>query len=111
MSSLFKEYLKALGKKTDKDSRLKLKKIHEYMQALGEYGTRAGYPYIKHIDGDIWELRPIRDRFFFFSWQNNTFILLHNFVKKTQKTPAREIAQAKRNLKDFIERSSDNNEE
>ena len=30
--------------------------------------------------------------------------MLHHFVKKTQKTPRREIAQAKRELDDFKER-------
>ncbi|MDR0963855.1 MAG: type II toxin-antitoxin system RelE/ParE family toxin [Clostridium sp.] len=42
-----------------------------------------------------------------FAWQGDTFVLLHHFVKKTKKAPAKEIAQAKRNLKDFIERSLD----
>lgn len=103
-----KTYLKDLGKNTDKDSYTKLKKIHEYIEALKTYGTRAGYPYVKHIAGDIWELRPLRDRFFFFYWQDNIFIFLHHFVKKTRKTPPDEIAQAKRNHKDFIERSQNN---
>jgi phage-related protein len=105
-----KEYLTALAAKTDKDSRVKMSKIDYYFQALREYGTRAGEPFIKHIDGDIWELRPLRDRFFFFAWQDNNFVLLHHFVKKTQKTPVKEIKQAKRNLKDFIERSKSNEE-
>ena len=60
---------------------------------------------MKHIEGDIWELRPLKDRIFFFYWKDNTFILLHYFIKKTQKTPQREIEQAKRNLKDFLDRS------
>jgi len=38
-------------------------------------------------------------------YKDNRFILLHHFVKKTQKTPPREIDQAKRNLADFIERN------
>ncbi|WP_338077684.1 hypothetical protein [Acetobacterium wieringae] len=29
-------------------------------------------------------------------------------MKKTQKTPKREIEQAKRNMKDFVERSIEN---
>jgi phage-related protein len=106
-----KLYLKELGQNTDKDSRTKLKKIHEYMEALKTYGTRAGYPYVKHIDGDIWELRPLKDRFFFFFWHDGIFVFLHHCVKKTKKTPASEIKQAKRNLKDFIERSGNNNEQ
>jgi phage-related protein len=31
-------------------------------------------------------------------------VLLHTFVKKTQKTPAREIEKAKRELEDLKER-------
>ena len=105
-----KDYLTELAKNSDKDSRIKLNKIDYYLRALREYGTRAGEPFVKHIDGDIWELRPLRDRFFFFSWQNDIFILLHHCVKKTNKTPPKEIEQTKRNMKDFIERSADNDE-
>jgi len=65
-------------------------------------------PYVKHIDDEIWELRPLRDRFFFFCWHGDILVLLHHFVKGTQKTPPREIEKAKRNLKDFIERIDDN---
>lgn len=105
-----KEYLKTLAEKTDKESRIKLNKIDYYLQALREYGTRAGEPFVKHVDGDIWELRPLRDRFFFFSWQDDTFVLLHHFMKQTRKIPAKEFEQAKRNLNDFIKRSAKSNE-
>ena len=100
-----RDYLKELGRKTDKDSRIKLNKIHEYIETLKKYGTRVGEPYVKHIGGDIWELRPLRDRFFFFYWKDDYFIFLHHFVKKTNKAPMQEIKQAKNNLKSFLERS------
>lgn len=99
-----KEYLKELAKKKDKDSRIKLNKIRDYVKALNVYGKQLGEPYIKHLDGDIWELRPLRDRILFVAWHNGGFVLLHQFMKKTQKTPAREIEQAKRELADLIER-------
>lgn len=98
------EYISELAKKSDKDSRIKLNKIREYIKTLSEYGTRAGEPYVKHLDGDIWELRPLRDRILFVGWVNGSFILLHHFMKKTQKTPSREIEKAKRELADLIER-------
>jgi len=102
------EYLSGLGKQaaTSKSERIRLKKISEYMEMLKKYGTQAGEPYVKHIDGDIWELRPNNDRIFFFYWKDDFFVMLHHFTKKTNKTPPREIEQAKRNLKDFIERGS-----
>ena len=103
-----KEYLDTLQAAADstKDSRIKLKKIYEDLEVLALTGTRAGIPYVKHIQDDLWELRPLRDRIFFFCWQGDRLILLHHFAKQTQRTPRREIEQAKRNLKDFIERST-----
>lgn len=98
------DFLQELSKRADKDSRVNLNKINDYIQVLSEYGKAAGEPYIKHLDGDIWEIRPIRNRVLFASWSNDGFILLHHFQKKTQKTPQREIDQAKRNLKDAQER-------
>ena len=99
------EFIEVLSKRTDKDSRINLKKIQDYIRVLREHGKAAGEPYIKHLDGEIWEIRPIRGRILFASWIDNDFILLHYFVKKTQKTPQREIDQAKRNLKDMKQRS------
>ena len=71
------EYIMGLSGKKDKDSRIKLNKIRDYIKVLSEYGTKAGEPYLKHVDGDIWELRPLRER---------------------------EIEKAKRELSDLIER-------
>lgn len=99
-----KEYLQELANKNDKDSRIKLNKIRDYVKALNLYGKQLGEPYIKHLDGDIWELRPLRNRILFVAWHDGGFVLLHQFMKKTQKTPAREIEQAKRELADLIER-------
>ena len=98
-------YIEELSHKKDKDSRIKHNKIREYIKVLQYYGTKAGEPYIKHLDGDIWELRPLRDRIFFAAWVDDTFVLLHHFIKKTQKTPQREIDKAKSELNDFRRRN------
>ena len=66
------EYIAKLARKKDKDSRIKLNKIRDYIKVLSEYGTQAGEPYIKHLDGEIWELRPLRDRIFFVGWINGS---------------------------------------
>jgi phage-related protein len=99
-----KDYIKQLKAKTDKNSRIKLNKIQDYIKALRIHGTQLGEPYIKHLADEIWELRPIKDRVLFAKWLKGGFILLHHFVKKTKKTPRREIDQAKRNFEDFMER-------
>ena len=100
------EYIELLAQSVGKDGRVKFNKIQEYLQVLREYGTQAGEPYIKHLDGEIWELRPIRDRILFAAYTGNKFVLLHHFMKKTQKTPPREIEQAKRELDDIKERGT-----
>lgn len=105
------EYLRELSRKKDKGSRIKANKINDYIEVLSQYGTQAGEPYIKHLDGDIWELRPLRDRILFVAWVNGSFVLLHHFMKQTQKTPVREIDKAKRELADLIERGFDDEQE
>ena len=98
------DYIQKLSAKKDKDSRIKLHKIQDYIKVLRAYGTSAGEPYIKHLGGEIWELRPLIDRVLFAAWTDGGFVLLHHFMKKTQKTPAREIEQAKHELADLKER-------
>ena len=102
------DYLNELKSRTDKDSRIKLNKIDDYIEALSKYGLQLTEPYIKHLEGDIWELRPIRERIFFVAWYDNSFVLLNHFMKKTQKTPRCEIERAKRELKDLRDRSDYN---
>ena len=99
------EYLQKLQRKPSKDNNIKFKKITSYIDNLSIYGLALGEPYIKHLDGEIWELRPLRDRILFASWCNNKFILLSIFMKQTQKTPKKEIEKAKKLLKDYKDRS------
>lgn len=102
------DYLRELMSKKDKDSRIKANKIANYIDILRQYGTQAGEPYMKHLDGDIWELRPLKDRILFAAWSGDGFLLLSHFMKRTQKTPPREIEKARSNLADHRERSADN---
>ncbi|MCL2494086.1 MAG: type II toxin-antitoxin system RelE/ParE family toxin [Oscillospiraceae bacterium] len=98
------DYLNELSQGGGKDNRIKLKKILEYVRALRQYGTALGEPYIKHLEGELWELRPLRGRIVFVAWVDDSYVLLHHFIKKTQKTPVREIEQAKRELAELKER-------
>ncbi|MDR1796188.1 MAG: type II toxin-antitoxin system RelE/ParE family toxin [Clostridiales Family XIII bacterium] len=90
---------------SSKDARIQYQRILTHIRALETYGTRIGEPHVKHIDGNLWELRPQPNRILFFYWRDNKFILLHHFVKKTQKTPPKEIELAKQCMRDFIERN------
>lgn len=102
------EYIKELRKKKDKENKIKFNKIVAYMRRLSDRGLTLGLPYIKHIEQEIWELRPLRDRILFAYWENNKFIILSHFMKQTQKTPQKEIEKAKRYLYDYKKRSDIN---
>ena len=99
-----RDYLESLLNKNDKDSRIKANKILTYIDSLKQYGVLIGEPFVKHLEGDLWELRPLRDRIFFVAWHEGSYVLLHQFMKKTQKTPKREIDKAKREIEDLKER-------
>jgi phage-related protein len=88
----------------DKRARSLLKKVMRQIAYLKEGGTWIGEPFVKHIEGDLWELRPGSHRVLFFAWHKSTFVLLHTFVKKTEKTPLNQIEQAKREMQDRIGR-------
>lgn len=105
------EYLNKLKKQNSKNSRLNLNKIQDYIQVLAMNGKSAGLPYIKHIEEEIWELRPLKNRIFFVSFTNGRFVLLHCFLKKTQKTPKREIEKAKKEYQEIIENGGIEDEE
>lgn len=100
-----KEYLQELGSRTDKNSRINFTKTRDYIKVLSEYGTRAGEPFVKHLNGEIWELRPLRNRIMFFAYDGKQFILLSHFIKKTQKTPRKEIEKAQSLINEYRERS------
>jgi len=100
-----KEYIKELQKETNKDKKIKFQKIIAYIRMLQERGLSLGEPYIKHLDEEIWELRPLRNRILFASCIDNKFVLLTIFMKQTQKTPKKEIEKARRYLEDYIKRS------
>ena len=100
------EFLDDLQKRsqTNKDARIQHKQVTQYIQFLEDYGTRLGEKVTKHLDDGIWELRPGNNRVMFFYFKDDTFVLLHHFRKKTQKTPKREIEKAKSERDDWISR-------
>lgn len=54
------DYLRELSSKKDKDSRIKANKVNDYIEILKQYGTQAGEPYIKHLDGEIWVTKQLQ---------------------------------------------------
>lgn len=88
----------------NKDARIQYKQISLYIQLLQDNGTRLPENITKHLDEDIWELRPGSNRVFYFYYKDNKFVLLHYFRKKSQKTPKREIDRAKAERDDYLAR-------
>mgnify|MGYP002555820832 FL=1 len=100
------DFLEALPLKapTNKDARIQHKQASLYIELLQQNGTHMNAEITKHLDDGIWELRPGNNRVFYFFYQNDTYVLLHQFRKKSQKTPKREIEKAKTERNDYLRR-------
>ncbi len=87
-------------------------KIEREIDLLEEFGINLTYPHTRKIEGEnykgLWELRiqfaSDISRIFYFIHLDNTFVLLHGFVKKSNKTPERELEIARKYMQDYIRR-------
>ncbi|MFF7864761.1 MULTISPECIES: type II toxin-antitoxin system RelE/ParE family toxin [unclassified Pseudomonas] len=71
-----------------------------------QIGWPLGMPLVRKLDKGLWEARinlTSRIARVLFTVNGNTMILLHGFIKKSQKTPAPDLATA-RQRKAAIER-------
>jgi phage-related protein len=84
--------LKALPK----DMQAKFLRIVQMIETSGL--ERVHEPYVKHIQGKLWEMRMIgRDgisRALYVTATGRRVVVVRVFVKKTQKTPSKEIRLA-----------------
>lgn len=102
-NELVREFLNSLSVSTKA-------KIMRLLETLTERGVLLKEPFTRQIRGKVRELR-INDaqgnvRIFYFTYTGRRFILLHGFIKKTVKTPEREIYLAEKRMKDYIIRSN-----
>ena len=88
----------------NKDARIQYEQFLSQLEMLKASGTNLSQKITKHLEEDIWELRPGHNRVLYFCWLGDTFVMLHHFRKTTQKTPRREIERAKRERDDYIRR-------
>jgi len=93
------DFIKSLDKKISS-------KISKYIEYLRINGAYLDEPYSRHIEGKIRELRVDFSnnhyRLFYFCVIDRNIIILHAYLKKTNKTPINEILRAKANLFDYI---------
>ena len=83
-------------------------KALQKLSVLGECGNELREPDTKYLGDGILELRIQQanniSRVLYFFMQGRKIILTNGFVKKNQKTPAKEIRRCKKYRKDYIAR-------
>ena len=78
-----------------------------FVQLLERAGPRrVGRPYVRHLTGPLWEIRMGgRDkiaRAMYVTGRGKRVIVVRVFIKKTQKTPRREIDLALQRAKEIL---------
>jgi len=70
-----------------------------------EYGPNLGLPHTDAFGGGLFELRLKGAegiaRVFFCTTVGQEIVILHSFIKKTQKTPKKELKLAKQRMKEL----------
>jgi phage-related protein len=77
------------------------------MESIERIGLeRLAEPHVKHIEGKLWELRAKAPegiaRGFYVTAVGRRVIVLHVFLKKSQKTPATALAVARERMKQVL---------
>lgn len=91
-----REWLKSLSQQ---DKKL----IGEAIKTV-QFSYPIGMPLVRKISTDLWEVRiNLNNKIarVFFTIQNQSMILLHGFIKKSQKTPHQELEIAQIRLKNL----------
>ena len=95
------------------DSKMKAKLIG-LLDVLEEKGNQLREPYSKSLGDGIFELRCSVGnnitRVLYFFYYGERIILTNGFIKKTQKTPKKEIELANKRRREYIERMMENAE-
>ena len=97
-----KEFLNKLEKK------MRTKALREIV-LLTDHGRDLREPHVKYMKNGVFELRIKTgsdiSRIFYFFFTGEKIILTNGFIKKTQKTPSKEIEKALEYKNDYIGRN------
>lgn len=73
-------------------------------EAMRQHGPSLGMPYTRALGEELFEIRARGKegiaRIFYCTVLRSKIVILHGFVKKTDKTPRRELAMARRRLRE-----------
>jgi phage-related protein len=87
-------------------------KMASMISLLQENGYNLREPYSKHLSEGIFELRAKVGsditRVMYFFYIDRRVILTNGFVKKTKKTPLKELEKAKKYRQDYLRRKGVN---
>lgn len=90
------------------DIKMRQKMLRSIM-ALQEMGYSLRMPLSEFLEDGIFELRAQAgnniSRVLYFFMLGNQAVLTHGFIKRKQKTPAREIKRAKKMRDEYVNRS------
>ncbi len=85
-------------------------KVRDTINLLAEFGIRLGLPHVKKLTStNLWELRILGSdsiRVLYIAATGKTFVLLHGFKKKKDKTPLKEIQVAENRLAEYRSRTA-----
>ena len=72
-----------------------------------QFGWPIGMPLVRSLKGSLWEVRtPLpsqKTARLILCFHQKTLIVLHGFIKKSQKTPAEDLELAKRRMKEVTQ--------
>ena len=80
--------------------REEMKKIGAEIKTV-QFGWPLGMPLVRKMEANLWEVRVKLDNKIarvLFTVEDENMILLHGFIKKSQKTPKNELLIAKKRL-------------
>jgi len=75
------------------------------LEMIEEFGPALGAPYTASMGGGLFEIRARGKegigRSLFCTVKGQEIVILHSFIKKTQKTPKNELEMARKRLKEL----------
>jgi phage-related protein len=75
------------------------------LEMIEEFGPALGKPHTTPMGNGLFEIRAKGKegigRAFFCAVKGQEIVILHSFIKKTQKTPMKELEKARRRLKEL----------
>ena len=86
-------------------------KVIGSLDVLAEKGNELREPYSKHLGDGIFELRcrvaSDAVRLLYFFHEGKVVVVTNGFMKKTKRTPLREIRLAKKRRKEYLSREDE----